>query len=259
MQATMKPDFSKFSAKDTGKMEEITSIPGQAMLVQTGLLPTPPKDAKVLDNACGAGVVTSLLFSTIGKTNNIHVVCGDLEEYMVNTTAERIKKNGWNADASVADAQALPFPENHFTHNVMNFGIQLIPDPALAMKESFRVLKSGGTVGLTYWTSPGWLESFKVSVKSFTVPPMFADGSDLMKESITSLVAGAGFSDVDIQSIKFEHTEDISRYLRNMKEVFKKVLVGDVGEKYDAYMREKYGEGDFTLTWEAFVVTAKKP
>ena len=88
---------------------------------------------------------------------------------------------------------------------------------------------------------------------------MFADGPDLMKESITSLVAGAGFSDVDIQPIKFEHTDDISRYLRYMKEVFKMVLVGDVGEKYDAYMREKYGEGDFTLTWEAFVVTAKKP
>ncbi|KAF8198845.1 S-adenosyl-L-methionine-dependent methyltransferase [Mycena galopus ATCC 62051] len=255
----MKPDYSKFSAQDTAKMEEITSVPAKAMLVQSGLLPTPPKDAKVLDNACGAGVVTSLLLSTIGKTNDIHVVCGDLEEYMVNTTAERIKTNGWNAEATLADAQALPFPENHFTHNAMNFGIQLIPDPALAMKESFRVLKSGGTVGLTYWTSPGWLESFKVSMKSFTVPPIFADGPDSMKESITRLVAGAGFGDVDIQLIKFEHTDDISRYLRYMKEVFKTVLVGDVGEKYDAYMREKYGEGDFTLTWEAFVVTAKKP
>ncbi|KAF8130943.1 hypothetical protein K438DRAFT_1788458 [Mycena galopus ATCC 62051] len=45
---------------------------------------------------------------------------------------------------------------------------------------------------------------------------------------------------------------------RYMWEVFKMVLMGEVGEKYDAYMREKYGEGDFTLTWEVFVITAEK-
>ncbi|KAF8146053.1 hypothetical protein K438DRAFT_1781409 [Mycena galopus ATCC 62051] len=116
-------------------------------------------------------------------------MCGDLEEYMVNSTAEHIKTNGWNAEATVADAQALPFPENHFSHNLMNFGIRVIPDQPLAMK--------------------GWV-----------------------------------------------HTDYLVR--RYMWEVFKMVLMGEVGEKYDAYMREKYGEGDFTLTWEVFVITAEK-
>jgi ubiquinone/menaquinone biosynthesis C-methylase UbiE len=31
-------------------------------------------------------------------------------------------------------SQALPFPDNHFSHNLMNMGIQVIPDPRLAMK-----------------------------------------------------------------------------------------------------------------------------
>jgi ubiquinone/menaquinone biosynthesis C-methylase UbiE len=76
------------------------------MLSQSGLLPTLPKNAVMLDNACGGDVLTSLLFDAIGKTSDIRVVCGDLEEYMVKSAAERIKVNGWNAEATVADAQA---------------------------------------------------------------------------------------------------------------------------------------------------------
>ncbi|KAF7341148.1 Methyltransf-25 domain-containing protein [Mycena venus] len=256
---TMKPDYSKFSAEDTAKMEEITGIPAKAMLVQAGLVPTPPKNAFVLDNACGGGVATSILFNTIGKTSDVRVVCGDLEEYMVKSSAERIKTNGWNAEATVADAQALPFPDSHFTHTVMNFGIQVIPDATLAMKESFRVLKSGGKFGMTSWSSPGWLESVQLGVPGFTVPPMFTNGPVATKESITSLLTGAGFANINVQPVKFEHTDDISRYLNYMKEVLKGPLLGEGGEKYDAYMRNRYGDGDFTLTWEAFVITAEKP
>lgn len=132
-------------------MEEISGVLAKAMLVQSGLLPTPPKGGVVLDNACGAGVVTSHLFSALGKTTDVRVVCADLEESMVNNTAERITTNRWNAKATLADAQvctcfcsasstwfpcsqALPFPDNHFSHNLMNMGIQVIPDPGLAMK-----------------------------------------------------------------------------------------------------------------------------
>ncbi|KAF7364275.1 Methyltransf-25 domain-containing protein [Mycena sanguinolenta] len=254
----IKPDYSKFSAADTAKMEEITGVPAKAMLVQSGLLPTPPPNAKVLDNACGGGLLASLLFNAVGKSTDATVVCGDLEEYMVNSAAERIKMNGWNAEATVADAQALPFPDNHFSHNLMNFGMQLMPDPPLAVKESFRVLKSGGTVGMTYWTAPGWLESFKIAVKGFTMPPIFLDGPESMKESVAAIVAAAGFTRVNVQPVKFEHTDDISRYLRYMKEMFP-VLREEGGVEYEAYMRGRYGDGDFTLTWEAFVITAEKP
>ncbi|KAJ6563644.1 S-adenosyl-L-methionine-dependent methyltransferase [Mycena vulgaris] len=255
----MKPDYSKFSAEDTAKMEEITGVPAKAMLVKSGLLPMPPKKALVLDNACGGGVVASLLFNALGKTSDVRVVCGDLEEYMVNSTAERIKANGWNAEATVVDALANPFPDNHFTHNLMNFGIQVIPDNALAVKESFRVLQAGGKLGMTSWTSPGWLESFRIAVPGFVEPPIFATGPMSSVESVTSLLTTAGFANIDVQPIKFEHTDSIARYIAYMKEMFKMLLVGETAEKYEAYMRERYGDGKFTLTWEAFVITAEKP
>ena len=90
-------------------MEEITGVPAQAMLVQSGLLPTPPLSANVLDNACGAGVLTSLLFNAIGESTDITVTCGDVKEYMVRSAAERIKANGWNAEAIEADAQVCRY------------------------------------------------------------------------------------------------------------------------------------------------------
>ncbi|KAJ7116856.1 S-adenosyl-L-methionine-dependent methyltransferase [Mycena epipterygia] len=242
----MKPDYSKFSQADTAKMEEITGVPAKAMLVQSGMLPTPPKNALVLENACGGGVVTSILFDAIGKTNDVRVVCGDLESYMVKSAAERIKVNGWNAEAVVVDAQAIPFPDDHFTHNLMNFGIQLIPDTSLVVQESFRVLQSGGKLGITSWTAPGWLESFKVAVPGFVEPPMFTNGPMASKESIIAILTAAGFTNVDVQPIKFEHTDSISRYLKT-------------AEKYEVYMREKHGDGDFNLIWQAFVITAEKP
>jgi ubiquinone/menaquinone biosynthesis C-methylase UbiE len=86
-------------------MEEISGVLANAMLVQSGLLPTPPKGGMVLDNACGGGIVTFHLFSALGETTDVRVVCADLEESMINSAAERIKKNGWNAEAILADAQ----------------------------------------------------------------------------------------------------------------------------------------------------------
>ncbi|KAF8198787.1 S-adenosyl-L-methionine-dependent methyltransferase [Mycena galopus ATCC 62051] len=246
--------------EDITKMEEITSVPAMAMLSQSELLPTPPKNAKILNSACGRGIVAAVLLNTLGNlASDVRVVCGDRDEEMVKSAAERIKTNGWNAEATNADPQSLPFPDNHFSHNVMNFGIQSIPDPASAMKESFRVLESGGKLGLTYWISPGWLDSFKISIKGFPLSPAFTDGPDAMKESIVTLLTTTGFIHVDIQPNKLEYTDDMSRYLTYTKDIFKAFLEGEAGEKYEAYMRERYGDEDFKLTWEALVITAEKP
>ncbi|KAJ7739566.1 S-adenosyl-L-methionine-dependent methyltransferase [Mycena metata] len=257
---SLRPDFSTFSAEDTAIMEEITGTPAKAMLAQSGLLPTPPSNAVILDNACGAAVLTSILFEAIGKTGDVRVVCADLDDNMVKNAAERIKSNGWNAEATVADAQALSFPDNQFTHNLINFGIQHISDATLVAKESFRVLKSGGKLGITSWVSPGWLESFQAVIPGFTLPPIITEGPTATKESTTTFLSAAGFTNVEVQSFKFEHTQGLARYLNTMKQkIFPTLLVGETAEKYDSYMKERYGEGDFTLTWEALVITADKP
>ena len=91
-------------------MEEVTSVPAKAMLVQSGLLPNPPSNAVVFDNACGTGIVTSALFNAVGNDSGVKIVCGDLEKGMVETASKRIEANNWNAEAKVADARVLTSP-----------------------------------------------------------------------------------------------------------------------------------------------------
>ncbi|KAJ7079392.1 S-adenosyl-L-methionine-dependent methyltransferase [Mycena belliarum] len=257
---SMKWDYTKASSEENARMEECTTPPATAMLVQAGLLPSAPQGALVLDNACGTAVVASLLFEALGKTTDVRVVCADLEEGMVKLAAERIAHGGWNAEACVADAQALPFPDSHFTHNMINFGIQLMPDNALVLKESFRVLKSGGKIGMTTWITPGWLPTMQAAIPSWTPPPLFTSGPLATTESINGILRAAGFVGIEVKPMSFEHcSESVESFLKNMRPLLGTLLGGEQhSETYEAYMRERHGDG-VTLTWKAFVITAEKP
>ncbi|KAJ7073641.1 S-adenosyl-L-methionine-dependent methyltransferase [Mycena amicta] len=258
----MKPDYSTFNADDKEKMGEITGVPAHAMLVQSGLLPKPPSGALVLDNACGGGIVADKLFEKIGSGGELKLVCGDLEEAMVKSVKEKISERGWNAEALVVDAQATSFPQNHFTHAVMNFGIQVIPDNALAMKETFRILRPGGVLGMTSWIAPGWLDTMLHGCPGFSPPAPLTTGPAATKENVTALLVDAGFSteSIIVQVLAFEHVDEVEHFVRYMKHMFGNgPLAGENGKKWEAYVREQYGKGSFTLTWKALVVTAVKP
>ena len=118
--------------------ETATAVPAHAMLEQCGLLPNPPAGAITLDIACGAGVVTACLFGEIkNDRNDLTVICGDIDQTMIDLSIQRIQTNSWNAQARLLDAQALDYEDSHFTHVLMNFGPQLMSDPMLALRGIF--------------------------------------------------------------------------------------------------------------------------
>lgn len=49
------------------------------------------------------------------------------------------------------DAQKLPFPDASFDSVIIGFGLLHFPQPELAVKEAFRVLKSGGRLSFSVW------------------------------------------------------------------------------------------------------------
>lgn len=89
------------AAAETG-----TGPPVQALLTQCGLLSAQPAGTIILDNACGGGVITARLLEGSGsQVHGMKVICGDLDEVMVDMTAQRIAKHSWPAEAQVINAQ----------------------------------------------------------------------------------------------------------------------------------------------------------
>ena len=68
----------------------------------------------------------------------------DLSPKMLEIARARARKLGVGADLRVADAQALPFPDEAFDTVVMTLSLCTIPDDSKAVAEASRVLRPGG-------------------------------------------------------------------------------------------------------------------
>lgn len=111
-------------------------------------VPLEPGD-RVLDVACGTGVVARLAAVAVGPAGQ--VVGVDLNPGML-AVAKR-----HTADAGIewheGDAGALPCADGTFDAVLCQQGLQFFPDKAGALREMHRVLAPGGTLALCVWRS----------------------------------------------------------------------------------------------------------
>jgi SAM-dependent methyltransferase len=104
------------------------------------------RDVRVLDIACGPGIVTSRASARGAAATGL-----DFSTAML--AVARARDGAIQFDEG--DAEALPYEENAFDAVVSNFGIHHVPQPALALSEAHRVLHSGGRVAFSFWAEPG--------------------------------------------------------------------------------------------------------
>ncbi|KAH8926960.1 S-adenosyl-L-methionine-dependent methyltransferase [Atractiella rhizophila] len=123
--------------KDYRKIEHALVVPGIQLLDQSGLRsrPLPPADGlKILDNACGTGVITSLI-KVEDKFKDVEVTAVDISELMVDSTKKRVQEENWkNVNTVIGDAMDLKLPSNYFSHTITNFCFQMLTDPAKGMQ-----------------------------------------------------------------------------------------------------------------------------
>jgi SAM-dependent methyltransferase len=97
---------------------------------------------RVLDVACGTGVVARLASERVGSTGS--VVGVDINPAML-AVARRIRPDlEWRK----GDAAALPCDSAEFDVVVSQMAMMFFPDPAAALREMRRVVRPHGTVGV---------------------------------------------------------------------------------------------------------------
>src|SRR4030095_12890191 len=106
--------------------------------------------ARLLDVACGAGVVARLVATRVGQEGR--VVGVDLNTGML-ATARMLPQSptGVSVEWLEGNVTALPFPEAAFDAVLCQQGLQFFPDKPAALRDMRRVLVPTGHLVLSVW------------------------------------------------------------------------------------------------------------
>lgn len=109
---------------------------------------------KVLDIAGGTGDLTMQFSKRVGEQGQ--VVLADINSSMLNVGRDRLLDRGYgsNIEFVQANAETLPFPDNHFNCVSIAFGLRNVTDKDKALASMTRVLKPGGRLLVLEFSKP---------------------------------------------------------------------------------------------------------
>lgn len=128
---------------------------------------------RVLDIAGGTGDLARKFSRLVGPEGE--VVLADINESMLKVGRDRLLDLGvaGNVRFVQADAEALPFPDNHFDCITIAFGLRNVTHKDRAIASMLRVLKPGGRLLVLEFSKPGnKLLSKAYDQYSFTLLPL---------------------------------------------------------------------------------------
>lgn len=110
----------------------------------------PQPGERVLDVACGTGVVARLAAKTMGAG---HVVGLDINAAMLAVARSRPAGPTPHIEWLEASALEMPFPDRSFDLILCQLGLQFFPDRSRALREMLRVLVPDGRLALSVFTA----------------------------------------------------------------------------------------------------------
>jgi ubiquinone/menaquinone biosynthesis C-methylase UbiE len=137
-----------------------------ARLYEQGIVPTmskpltemmlehvPLQDGdRVLDIACGTGILTRVVAERFGHVSSIIGV--DLNPGMLEVAREHTPTTAISIDWRQGDACELPLPDHSIDVAFCQHGLQFMPDKGAALRDMKRVLVPGGRLALMVWGDP---------------------------------------------------------------------------------------------------------
>ncbi len=111
----------------------------------------PQPGERVLDVACGTGVVTRLVAPLVGAAGRI--VGQDLNAGRIAVARSLSSVSGVTIEWQESDVGALPIPDATFDLVCCQQGLQFFPDRLAALRQMYRLLVPGGRLALNVWRS----------------------------------------------------------------------------------------------------------
>ncbi|MGP1782684.1 class I SAM-dependent methyltransferase, partial [Shewanella frigidimarina] len=140
----------------------------------------------------GTGDLTAKFSRIVGETGQ--VTLADINDSMLKVGREKLRDKGivGNVNYVQANAEALPFPDNHFDIITIAFGLRNVTNKDAAIASMLRVLKPGGKLLVLEFSKPQHeimrkiydLYSFKVLPKMGSLITKDADSYEYLAESI---------------------------------------------------------------------------
>jgi SAM-dependent methyltransferase len=159
----------------------------------------------VIDLAAGTGDVAE---AVAGR--GAQVIATDISPAMVEAARRRGIEG---ADHRVMDMQAIELPDESVDAAVSRYGYMLVPDPALALRETRRVLRPGGPLAFATWAPAKrnpWATAYGPVLieRGLQEPPKPGEPGQFSlgePSRIEELVRGAGFEGVTVEEVSLEY------------------------------------------------------
>ena len=158
---------------------------------------------RVLDVACGTGVVTQLVANKIGSAGQ--VVGFDLNAGML-ARARASRETAAAIEWRVGSATDMPFADATFDCVICQHGLQFMPDKAAAVSEMHRALADRGRIVISVWRSIEhcpWQAAIADAVErnlgseqAAQIRSAFSFGD---ADQLQQVIVAAGFRDVEIR------------------------------------------------------------
>ncbi len=158
---------------------------------------------KVLDVACGTGVLTREISNRVGSEGS--AIGLDINEGMLAVAKNKSPEIDWQNGS----AESIPFKDATFDAVVSQFGLMFFPKKITALKEMFRVLKKDGKLAVAVWDSLENTVGYRTVVEMLknlfdeetanALRPPFSLGN---VEEFESLFRESGISNVEIKTVE---------------------------------------------------------
>jgi ubiquinone/menaquinone biosynthesis C-methylase UbiE len=235
----------------------------------------PVAGEKVLDVACGTGVVARLAARMMGRG---HVIGLDLNVGML-AVAQTQSSEGAPIEWIEGGALDLPFASDNFDLVVCQLGLQFFPDQGRALSEMRRVLSHSGRVALSVFSPIEQTTGANAFVQALD-DELGAHASQIKRgehtfrdpDQLRTLLTDAGFDAVQVQivvqQIEFPSVLDYVRFqllatpmaalLKDRGDIERSGTINSIatrtaGFSSAAMMRD----GKFCFPQEAYVATAR--